>query len=60
MESALQSGLSVAVDESTNGLWRERNRLGDLGSADVLSQLQQRQGAQDHADLLYAPFQKAT
>lgn len=60
MESALQSGLLVAVAESTNGLWGERNRLGDLGSTDVLSQLQQRQGAQDHADLLNAAFQKPT
>src|SRR5947207_3658902 len=59
LESTLQSGLLVAVAESTNGLWGERNRFGDLGSADVLSQLQQRQGAQNHADLLYAALQKA-
>src|ERR1022692_4768900 len=59
VEGALQSDLLVAVAESPNGLRSQRDRFSDLGSTDVLSQLQQRQGAQNHADLLYAAFEKA-
>jgi hypothetical protein len=45
LESALPSALLVAVAEAANGLGSERARFCDLGSADVLSQLQQREGA---------------
>src|ERR1700726_860629 len=36
IESAIQAGLLVAMAEPTNGLWSERNHLGNLGGTGFL------------------------
>jgi hypothetical protein len=56
VQSSLQSAVFIAMAESPDCLGGQWNDLGNLRSADVLSQLQQRQGSEDDPHLLHSAF----
>jgi hypothetical protein len=58
VECSIEIALLVAAREIPDGLGGERNQSGDARRANPLGQLQQRQGAQHDADLLYAAAQQ--
>jgi hypothetical protein len=58
VERRLQATLLVAMADLSNGLRREWEHAGDARRTDALGQLQERHGAQDDTDLLYAAAQQ--
>jgi len=54
VERRFQAALLVAMADLPNSLRREGNRVGNARRTGALSQLQERQGAKDDTNLLYA------
>src|SRR5215510_11334018 len=58
VQCALQAALQIPTADAAYGFGSERDYVGDLRCAGTLCQLQQSQGAQDHANLLDAAAQQ--
>ena len=58
VQCALQAALQIPTADAAYGFGSERDYIGDLRCAGALCQLQQSQGAQDHANLLDAAAQQ--
>src|SRR5471030_461910 len=56
VKGAIQAGLLIAIAESANCLWGERDHSGNLRRTGILCKPQECQGAQYHSDLLHPPF----
>jgi len=58
IENAIQTCLLVPMAKPTDGLWSERDHLGDLRGTGTSSQLRECQGPQDYTDLLHPTLQQ--